>query len=187
MNIPSLETIVANKQFLSPESAKLLRRFIDGSVETDGQDIVVFYTQAMYEDEYDEHNTLNIHVALSDDYLDFLWQRHMLEYGWDHEGWDDSLYYFKQLKTIRDDFMKTLDERQKQKKRYADVLDEYSFKLGSIPVEVHAIPYYMPRSVGAQYRDARNSFYKQTRGRGGGRRGRRGRRAKRATHKRKTT
>jgi hypothetical protein len=184
MNIPSLESIVANKQILSPESAKLLRLFIDGSVETDGQDIIVFYTQAMHEDEYDEHNTLNIHVALSDDYLDFLWQRHMLEYGWDHEGWDDSLYYFKNLKPIRDEFMGSLIERQKQKKRFTDVLDEYSFKLESIPVEVHAIPYYMPRSVGSQYRGTRDGFYKKTRGSGGGRRGRR---AKRATNKRKTT
>ena len=183
MNIPSLETIVANKQILSPQNATLLRLFIDGSVESDGQDIIVFYTQAMYEDEYDEHNTLNIHVGLSDDYLEFLWQRHMLEYGWDHEGWDDSLYYFKQLKTIRDDFMESLAERQKQKKRFTNVLDEYSFKMESMPVEVHAIPYYMPRSVGSQYRDARNSFYKKTRGRGGG--GRRRRRAKRATNKKK--
>ena len=183
MVIPSLHTIIANTDILSPQTATLLRQFLNGAKGIDGEDIIVFYTEAMREDEYDEANTLNIHIPLTNDYLDSLLNRHVLDYGRAyHDGWSDSFYYFNNLKTIRDNFMnevRILAEIQKQKEKFTrDVLEEYNFKLNTIPVEKHAIPYYMPDTVGSQYRRTRDKFYKKTRGCRGGR-------AKRATNKKK--
>ena len=191
MDIPSLQTIVANKHILSPQTATLLRQFLNGAKDTDGEDIIVFYTQAMREDEYDEANTLNIRIPLANDYLDYLLNRHVLDYGRaEHDGWSDSFYYFNNLKTVRDNFMnevRILAEIQKQKEKFTrDVLGEYNFKLKTIPVEKHAIPYYMPDTIGSQYRTTRDEFYKKTRGRrskSGSRS--HGGRAKRATNKKK--
>lgn len=183
MDIPSLHTVIANKDILSPQTATLLTQFLNGAKDIDGEDIIVFYTEAMREDEYDEANTLNIHIPLTNVYLDSLLNSHVLYYGIaEHDGWSDSFYYFNNLKTIRDNFMnevKILAEIQKQKEKFTrTVLDEYNFKLNTIPVEKHDIPYYMSDNVGSEYRSARDKFYKKTRGRRGGR-------AKRATNKKK--
>jgi hypothetical protein len=160
---PVFREIINNKDILNPSNKIIINNLIDTVPSPDNEEMSVFYTVGMPDDELDENNILDLEIPLTDDYLDGLLNQHLNEHGGQHEqheGWNDSINQFKQLKKVRDNYMSAQKKICATKMNYDDTVQELRTQLECMPVELSDLKEHEDTLVGSEYRKTKDEWYK---------------------------
>jgi len=154
----TLNKIISNKHILNNNNRKTLVAFFKNAPPVENDELMVFYTHGMYKDYTDENNILDMEIPLTDEYLDGLLEQHLNEYGGQHEGWDESIFLFKQLKKIRDDYEDGINKKKNAQQKFTEVMNDFEDELAIMPVGEKDLPDYYPAEVGSKFRKVRDEW-----------------------------
>ena len=141
---PTFKHIYDNLNLFGENERHILENFYKMNQNESGSKKIVFYTQGMEDEEFDNINVLDINKPLSKEYRDNLLNNHLLMYGdmYHYEDtWDDSREKFKKLGEIR----KALPSLW-NKARESDIQNVY---LNRLPISEDVMKSHIKKYVGS--------------------------------------